>query len=89
VKAHSTSRVQELRPPEYSKVDLEGLVEGTVETWLEPLDGGSRTRLRHRVDYRFIGGPLGRLAAGAVRRLGAAGVLENGVREQKRQAEEG
>ena len=89
IKAHSTARVQEFRPPEYSKVHLDGLVEGTVETWLEPLDGGSRTRLRHRVQYRFIGGPLGRLAAGAVRRLGAAAVLENGIRAQKRQAEEG
>jgi carbon monoxide dehydrogenase subunit G len=89
MKAHSTSRVREFRPPEYSKVELDGLVEGTVETWLEPLDGGSRTRLRHRVEYRFIGGPLGRLAAGAVKRLGAAGVLENGVRAQKLQAEEG
>jgi carbon monoxide dehydrogenase subunit G len=89
VRAHSTSRVVELRPPEYSKIRLGGLVEGTVETWLEPLDGGGRTRLRHRVEYRFIGGPLGALAARAVKALGVASILRHGALAQKRQAEEG
>src|SRR5947209_18814878 len=68
-RAHATSRVVEFRPPEYSKVRLNGLIDGTVETWLEPLDGGRRTRLRHRVEYRFIGGPIGRLGARAGNRL--------------------
>jgi uncharacterized protein YndB with AHSA1/START domain len=87
-RAHNTSQVVEFRPPEYSKVKLHGLVEGTVETWLEPLDAGSRTRLRHRVEYRFVGGPFGRLGARAVNLLGAPVLLRRGVQAQKRQAEE-
>jgi len=86
-RSRSTSEVVEFRPPEYSKVKLRGLVEGTVETWLEPLDGGSRTLLRHRVDYRFAGGPIGGLAAQAVNMLGAPVLLRRGVQAQKRQAE--
>jgi uncharacterized protein YndB with AHSA1/START domain len=88
VRAHSTSRVVEIRPPSYSKVRLGGLVEGIVETWLEPLDHGERTRLSHRVEYRFIGGPLGALAARAVKALGVASILTRGIEAQKRQAEE-
>jgi len=88
VRAHSTSKIVEFQPPEYSKVELQGLVEGTVQTWLEPLDGGSRTRLRHRVEYRFVGGPFGRLGARAVNVLGAPVLLRRGVQAQKRQAEE-
>ena len=88
VRAHSTSRVEEIRPPEYSKVRLDGLVDGVVETWLEPFEHGERTRLRHRVDYRFIGGPLGALAARAVKALGVASILRNGTLAQKHQAEE-
>jgi len=88
IHTHGTSRVIELRPPEYSKVRVHGLVDGTVETWLEPLDGGGRTRLRHRVEYRFIGGPLGRAAARAVNLFGAPVLLKRGVEAQKRQAEE-
>jgi uncharacterized protein YndB with AHSA1/START domain len=87
-RAHATSRVIEFRPPEYSKVQIRGLVDGTVETWLEPIDGGKRTRLRHRVEYRFIGGPIGRLGARAVNVLGAPVLLKRGVNAQKRQAEE-
>jgi carbon monoxide dehydrogenase subunit G len=86
-RAHGTSRILELRPPEYSKVQLKGLVEGTVETWLEPLDG-DRTLLRHRIQYRFIGGPIGRLAARAVNVLGATATLKRGVEAQKHQAEQ-
>jgi hypothetical protein len=62
------------------------MVEGTVETWLEPLDGG-KTRLRHRVDYRFKGGPLGEITARAIRLLGATALLRRGIQAQKRQAE--
>lgn len=87
-RARTTSRVLDLRPPEYAKVQLKGLVEGVVETWLEPLDGGGRTRLRHRIEYRFIGGPLGRVAARAVNVLGATALLKRGIQAQKRQAEE-
>jgi uncharacterized protein YndB with AHSA1/START domain len=85
-RAHATAKVVELDPGRYSKIELRGLVEGIVETWLEPLDGG-RTRLRHRVDYRFKGGPVGELAARAIRLLGATTLLKRGVLAQKRQAE--
>jgi carbon monoxide dehydrogenase subunit G len=87
-KAHATSRVVEFKPGTYSKVKVTGMVDAVVETWLEPLSDG-RTRLRHRVDYHFPGGPLGELAAGAVKMLGAATVLRRGVEAQKRQAEHG
>jgi len=85
-KAHSSAKVLELEPPRYSKIELRGLLEGVVETWLEPLDGG-KTRLRHRVEYRFKGGPIGALAARAVRLLGASSLLRRGIQAQKRQVE--
>jgi uncharacterized membrane protein len=79
-------KVLELRALEYAKVRLDGLLDGTVETWLEPLHGG-RTRLRHRVTYRFRGGPFGRFAARGVKLLGASMLLRRGAQAQKRQAE--
>jgi len=85
-RARVRSDVEALRPNEYSKVHLHGLVDAVVETWLEPL-ANERTRLRHRVDYRLVGGPLGRLAAGALRSLGAASVLRRGAEAQKAMAE--
>jgi uncharacterized protein YndB with AHSA1/START domain len=87
VRAHSQAKVLEIRPPEYSKIQLSGLLDGVVETWLEALDGGHRTRLRHRIKYRFKGGPLGEVAARAVGMFGAAAVLRRGVLAQKRQVE--
>ncbi len=65
---------------------LRGILEGKVETSLHPLDG-DRTLLRQRVEYRFIGGPLGGLAARGVKLLGASVLLKRGVLAQKRQAE--
>jgi uncharacterized protein YndB with AHSA1/START domain len=85
-KAHASARVLELEPGRYSKIALRGLVDGIVETWLEPLDGG-QTRLRHRVDYRFKGGPIGEFAARAIRLLGATALLRKGIQAQKLQAE--
>jgi uncharacterized protein YndB with AHSA1/START domain len=85
-RAHASAKVLEFEPERYSKIELRGLVEGVVETWLEPLDGG-RTRLRHRVAYRFKGGPVGELAARAIRVLGATALLRRGILAQKRQAE--
>ena len=87
VRAHGKAKVLEIRPPEYSKIQLSGLLDGVVETWLEALDGGHRTRLRHRIKYRFKGGPLGEVVARAVGMLGAAAVLRRGVLAQKRQVE--
>ena len=86
-KTRVTATVLELRGETYAKVALRGLMDGVVETWVEPLDGG-RARLRHRIDYRLLGGPVGRLAGEALRVLGASAILKRGVNEQKRQAEE-
>lgn len=86
-RAHASAKVLEFEPERYSKIELRGLVEGVVETWLEPLDGG-RTRLRHRVDYRFKGGPVGEFAARAIRVLGVTALLRRGILAQKRQAED-
>ena len=85
-RAHASARVLEIQPERYSKVEVRGLVDGVVETWLEPLDGG-RTQLRHRVAYRFKGGPIGELAARATQMLGATTLLRRGIKAQKRQVE--
>ncbi|HYT78440.1 MAG TPA: SRPBCC family protein, partial [Actinomycetota bacterium] len=37
-RAHASARVLEIEPERYSKIELRGLVDGVVETWLEPLD---------------------------------------------------
>jgi carbon monoxide dehydrogenase subunit G len=82
------AKVLDMRPPEYAKVRLTGLLDAVVETWVQPLDGdGKRSVLRHRIDYRFGGGPLGNFAARALRRLGVQSLLRRGVESQKRQAE--
>lgn len=86
VRARIKVTVVELRPQEYAKVRLDGLLDGVVQTWLEPVDGGG-TRLRHRIQYRFKGGPFGRLAARGVKLLGASMLLRRGVQAQKLQAE--
>lgn len=88
VRGKLRAKVLELRRPRYAKVKVSGILDAIVETRLEPIDDG-RTALAQRVDYRFMGGPLGLFAAGAVRRLGAKGILQRGVLAQKRQAEDG
>jgi carbon monoxide dehydrogenase subunit G len=80
------SEVLELRPPEYAKVRVSGPMDAIVETWVEPAGPGTAL-LRHRVDYRLRGGPLGELVAGAIRMLGAQSMLKRGATAQKRQAE--
>jgi uncharacterized protein YndB with AHSA1/START domain len=86
-RARAHMKVLALKPHEYSKVAMDGVVDGTVESWMEPLDG-DRTRLRHRVSYRFRGGPLGEVAGRAVRMMGAGAILKRGVQAQKRQVED-
>ena len=86
VRATVGDRVVELRAPEYARVQLHGLVDAVVETWVEPVEE-ERARLRHRVEYRFRGGPLGELVARAVRLLGASSLLRRGTLAQKRQVE--
>ena len=62
----------------------------TVLAWLlvAAARARGRTRLRHRVDYRLIGGPLGAFVAQAVKALGVTNILRNGTLAQKHQAEE-
>jgi uncharacterized protein YndB with AHSA1/START domain len=86
LRARVKVKVLELRPLEYSKVRMEGLLDGTVQTWLQPLESGD-TRLRHRIQYRFKGGPFGRLAARGVKLLGASVLLRRGTQAQKLQVE--
>jgi uncharacterized membrane protein len=86
VRAPVTAKVLDLRPGEYSKIRLRGILDATVETRVEPL-GGGRSRLHHRVDYRLIGGPVGRLAAQGIRMFGAGYLLRRGALAQKRQIE--
>jgi uncharacterized protein YndB with AHSA1/START domain len=86
VRARVDAQVLELEPPRYSEVRLRGLLDAVVQTWVEP-DGPGRSRLRHRVEYTFRGGPIGDVAARALRLLGAPTILRRGVEAQKRQAE--
>ncbi len=88
VRGKSRARVLEVRDGEFAKIRLSGLLSAVVETRLEPI-GEGRTRLDQRIEYRFVGGPIGRIAAGAVQRLGASTVLRRGVLAQKRQVEQG
>lgn len=86
VRVRSEAHVLEIKRPEYSKIRLAGAIDAVIETWLQSLDG-ERTRLRHRVDYRFRGGPLGEFVARASGALGAASILRRGVEAQKRDVE--
>jgi uncharacterized membrane protein len=88
ITARIRAKVLELESPRYARIRLSGPLEAIVETRLQPL-GERRTRLAQLVDYRFIGGPLGAFAAGAIRSLGAQTVLRRGVLAQKYQAEAG
>ena len=87
VRGMARAHVAELRPPRYARIRVSGPLSAIVETWVEPLDG-ERSRLAHRVRFRFIGGPLGRLAERAIQRLGAPSILRRGVLAQKQQVEE-
>jgi uncharacterized protein YndB with AHSA1/START domain len=81
--------VEEVHPPTLARIRLFGILDATVTTVLTPLDNG-RTRLDQAVDYRFRGGPLGIMAARALRLTGGPSLaLRRGVLAQKRQAEAG
>jgi uncharacterized membrane protein len=89
VRASIGAEVLELDPPRFGRVRLSGLIDATVTTHVDPLDG-SRSRLEHEVDYRFRGGPVGRLAARSLRLIGGAGLaLRHGALAQKHQIEDG
>lgn len=80
--------VAELQRERYSEVHLVGPLEATVRTYVRQA-GPRRTRVEHEVEYRFRGGPLGRVLARAVRRLGASLILRRGLRAQRDQVERG
>jgi uncharacterized membrane protein len=90
IRARVTAHVAELRPAEYSRIRLYGpMVDATVVTRLSSIEG-HRTRLEHDIEYGFRGGPLGRLAAHALRLTGGPNiVLRRGTLAQKRQIEGG
>jgi uncharacterized protein YndB with AHSA1/START domain len=88
VRAWVPATVLELRPDECSRIHLGGLVDAVIETRVAPLKTGG-TRLTHRIEYRFMGGSLGSIAAGAVSHMGAPTLLRRGMQAQKRQAEAG
>jgi uncharacterized protein YndB with AHSA1/START domain len=88
VGARMEAKVLKIEPPRYAKVRLRGLMDATVKTTVTSL-GNGRSRLEHDVEYDFRGGPLGRLAARALRMTGGPHlVLRRGTMAQKRQVEE-
>jgi uncharacterized protein YndB with AHSA1/START domain len=81
--------VVDIEPPHYSKIRLRGFMDATVETRVESLRNG-KSRIQHDVDYRFRGGPLGTMAAKALRVTGGPQhVLRRGAQAQKHQVEGG
>ncbi len=83
------AEVLEWDPPRSSKIRLRGFIEAVVFTRVEPLPRG-RSRIVHEVRYGFRGGPVGALAASALRITGGPQiVLRRGTLAQKRQIEAG
>jgi uncharacterized membrane protein len=83
------AEVLEWDPPRSSKIRLRGFIEAVVFTRVEPLPRG-RSRIVHEVRYGFRGGPVGSLAARALRITGGPQlVLRRGTLAQKRQIEAG
>jgi uncharacterized protein YndB with AHSA1/START domain len=83
------AQVLEWDPPRSSRIRLRGFIEAVVHTRVEPLPHG-RSRIVHEVRYGFRGGPVGTLAAHALRVTGGPQlVLRRGTLAQKRQVEEG
>lgn len=89
IRATVQAEVLEIDPPKEALVRLSGLLDATIRTIVTPLAKG-RSRLEHEIDYRFRGGPLGAMAAQALRVTGGpALVLRRGTLAQKEQVEEG
>jgi uncharacterized protein YndB with AHSA1/START domain len=87
VRAKVRARVLEWEPPRRATFRLEGLLDATVTSTVEPIEDG-RTRLEHVVQYSFRGGPLGDVAARSLRLTGGAGfALRRGIAAQKREIE--
>lgn len=86
VSAEVRAEVKELDRPRFSEVALSGPIDGIVRTHVRPI-GAGRARLEHEVEYRFPGGALGKVAARAVRLMGATLMLRRGLRAQKETVE--
>ena len=87
-RAQIQAEVLEIDPPKFSRIRLSGVLDAVVNTRLEPISD-QRTKLEHDIEYGFRGGPVGRLAAHALRLTGGANiVLRRGTLAQKRQIEE-
>jgi len=87
VRAHVDCEVLEWDPPYRSVIRLEGILDATVTTSVEPLARG-RSLLEHVVDYRFHGGALGDFTARSLRMLGGPQLaLRHGTMAQKREIE--
>jgi uncharacterized protein YndB with AHSA1/START domain len=87
LRATVDGEVLEWDPPRRSTIRLTGVLDATVTSTIEPL-AGQRSLLRHVVDYRFRGGPLGELAARSLARVGGAHLaLRHGTLAQKREIE--
>ena len=88
LRANVQGEVLEWDPPRRSTIRLSGVLNATVTTTIEPLDG-DRSQLEHVVDYHFRGGLLGDLAARSLAAVGGAQfALRRGVLAQKREIEE-
>jgi hypothetical protein len=87
VRARIAAEVLEWDPPHVSSIRLSGVIEATVTTTVDAL-GDDGSRLRHEVDYRFRGGPLGKVAARSMALVGGAQfALRRGALAQKREIE--
>ena len=88
VRANVKAEVVEIEAPKMSRVKLSGLLDAVVTTRIVPLQGGSRSRLVHEVEYGFRGGPIGAIAAQALQLSGGPRhVVRRGIAGQKRQIE--
>jgi uncharacterized protein YndB with AHSA1/START domain len=80
------AQVLEWEPPRRASIRLAGLLDATVTSTVDPLDGG-RSRLEHVVEYRFHGA-LGDVAAASLRLVGGAHfALRRGTLAQKHEIE--
>jgi uncharacterized protein YndB with AHSA1/START domain len=87
VRARVAAEVLRWDPPHASSIRLTGVVDATVTTTVGSI-GDHRSRLRHEVDYRFRGGPLGKVAARSMALVGGAQyALRRGALAQKREIE--
>ncbi len=89
VRARVRAEVLAWEPPHRAVVRVSGPVaEATVTTTVEP--AGDASILRHEVEYRFRGGPLGEVAARSLEIVGGAHLaVRLGALAQKRDAEGG